>query len=128
MRIKIYIWKTTFSSSKQHLFDLLFSRNAKKTREDQKILQTLLLCLKRNVRQTFKSSNCKKVFLKCITDTTCFDKCFLFLVTGRHYWLYKFIVTWKFGETTMLLCSLKKWFEKSPDFISAIYTITLQCC
>ena len=52
-----------------------------------------------------------------IFDTTCFDKCFLFrVVTGRHYFLYKFIVTQRFGETTMMLYSLKQVFWKKPAF------------
>ena len=57
------MWKTNSSSHKQYLFGLLFSRNARKPPTDQSILQNLFLCLKRNVSQTFKSSNCKKVFL-----------------------------------------------------------------
>ena len=59
------MWKTNFSSHKQYLFGLLYSRNAKKAHTDESILQNVLLCLKRNVSQTFKSS--KKVFLKCIS-------------------------------------------------------------
>ena len=52
----------------------------------------------------------KKSFLMYmyIIDTTCFDERFLFyVITRRHYFLYKFIVTQRFGETTMLLRSLK---------------------
>ena len=42
-------------------------------------------------------------------DTTCFDECFLFrVITGRHSFLYKLIVTQKFGVTAMLLRSLKR--------------------
>ena len=66
IRLKIYMWKTKFSFHKQYLFGLLFSRNAKKAYTDQSILQTFLLCLKRNVSQIFKSSSCEKVFLKCV--------------------------------------------------------------
>ena len=33
---------------KQYLFSIFYSRNAKKTRTDQSILQLFLLCLKRN--------------------------------------------------------------------------------
>ena len=58
--------KTKFSCHKQYLFDLLLPRNTKKTHTDQSILQTFLLCLNKNVWQTFKSSSCKKVFPKCV--------------------------------------------------------------
>ena len=52
-----------------------------------------------------------------IIDTTCFDECFLFYVTtGRHYFLYKFIVTQRFGKTAMLLCSLKQMLWKKSAF------------
>ena len=65
IRLNIYVWKTKFSSHKQYLFDLLFSRNAKKTHIDQSILHSFLLCLKINVSQTFRSSSCRNVFCKC---------------------------------------------------------------
>ena len=46
-----------------------------------------------------------------IIDTTSFDECFLFHErTGGHYFLYKFIVIQRFGETAMLLCFLKQLF------------------
>ena len=61
------MWKTKFPSHKQHLFDLLLpKKKSKKIPTDQGILQTLLLYLKRNVSQAFRSSNCKKVFSKCV--------------------------------------------------------------
>ena len=66
IRLNIYIWKIKFSSHKHYLFGLLFSRNAKKTHTDRSILPTFLLCLKRNVSQTLKSSSFKKVFPKCV--------------------------------------------------------------
>ena len=46
--------ENSFSSHKQYLLGLLFSRNTRETHADQKILQTFLLWLKRNVSQTFK--------------------------------------------------------------------------
>ena len=52
-----------------------------------------------------------------IIDTTCFDECFLFhLITGRHYFLHKIFVTNRFGETAMLLCSLKQVLRKKSAF------------
>ena len=72
----------------------------------------MLLCLKRNVSQTFKSSSCRKSFQSVyIIDTTWFDECFLFhYTTGRHYSLYKLSVT------AMLHCSLKQIFWKKSAF------------
>ena len=46
-----------------------------------------------------------------------FDECFLFhATTGIHYFLYKFVVTQRFGETATLLCSLKQVFWKRSAF------------
>ena len=124
IRLNIYIWKTKFSSHKHYLFGLLFSRNAEKTHTDQSILLTFLLWLKRNASQTLKSSSCKKVFRKCvyIMDTTCFDECFYFrVIAERHYFLYKLIVTQKFGVNTMLLRSLKQAFWKKSVFLYLLF-------
>ena len=106
------MWKTKFSSHKQNLFGLVFSRNAKKAHTDQSILQTFLLCQKKNVSQIFKKAAAKKSFSSMyINDTTCFDECFLFhVITGGHYFLYKFIITQRFSTTAMLLRSLKEVF------------------
>ena len=56
------------------------------------------------------------ILLVYIIDTTCFDECFSFhVITGRHF-LHKFIVTERFGATTMLLRSLKQVFWNKPAF------------
>ena len=56
----------------QYLLSVLTSRNAKKTQTDQSIPKRL----------------------KLIIGKTCFDECFLFrVVTGRHYFSQKFIVS-----------------------------------
>ena len=112
------MWKTKFPSHKQHLFDLLLpKKKSKKIPTDQGILQTLLLYLKRNVSQAFRSSNCKKVFSKCVYIWYNFPQCFLLhVITGRHYFLYKFIVTQRIGTTVMLLRSLKQMFWKKSAF------------
>ena len=60
------MWKNKFPSHKQYILGLFFSRNVSRAHADQSILQNILLCLKRNISQTFKSSSCKKVFLKCV--------------------------------------------------------------
>ena len=47
----------------------------------------------------------------CTIDTTCFDECFLLhVITERHYFLYKFLVTQMFGRTSILLHFLKQVF------------------
>ena len=46
-----------------------------------------------------------------ISDVTSFDEYFLFhVITGRQYFLYKFIVIQRYGTTAMLLRSLKQIF------------------
>ena len=104
--------KTKYSSCKEYLFGLLVSRNAKKAHTDQSILQTFLLCQKRNVYKPLKVAAAKKSFASVyIIDTTCFDECFLFhTITGRHNFFYKFLVTQRFGSIAMLLRSLKQVF------------------
>ena len=49
-KISLLFGTFKFSSHKQHLFGLLFSRNVKKTHTDQSILQTFLLSLKRSLK------------------------------------------------------------------------------
>ena len=85
---------------------------------------------KETSHKALKVAAAKKSFQSVyIIDTTCFDECFLFhVINGRHYFLYKFIVTQRFVETAMLLCSLKQVFWKKSAFISVLSTITLQCC
>ena len=58
-----------------------------------------------------------------IIDTTCFDECFLFhMITGRHYFLYKFIITQRFRTIAMLLRSLRQLFSiKSVFYIRYLH-------
>ena len=126
IRLNTYIWKTKFFPHKHYLFGVLFSRNAKKTHTDRSILPTFLLCLKRNILQTLKSSSFKKVFPSVyIMDTTCFDGCFLFrVITGRH----SFFIRTCFYQDVSCNRHVAAFFERSPYFISIISTITLQYC
>ena len=64
-----------------------------------------------------------------IIDTTFFDECFLFhMITRRHYLLYKLIITQRFGETAMLLCSLKQVFwKKFAMYVRYLYN-NIQYC
>ena len=69
------------------------------------------------MRRTASSARVSRLSVSDDYDTICFDECFLFhVITGRHYFLYKFIITQRFGETAMLLCSLKQVFWKKPAF------------
>ena len=65
---------------------------------------------KKTPHKPLKLAAAKKSFPTVhIIDTTCFDEWFLFrVITGRHCFLYKFIVIQRFGETAMMLCSLKE--------------------
>ena len=50
-----------------------------------------------------------------IVNSNCFDKCFLFhVITRKHYFLYKFVVTQRFSTIAMLLRSLRQVFWKKP--------------
>ena len=86
MRLNIFIWKTELSSHKQYLLGLLFSKNAKNTHTGQSVLQTFLLCLKRNVKKPLKQVAAKRLSQVSIIDTICFNECFLFhAITRRHF-------------------------------------------
>ena len=112
------MWKTKSSSHKHCLFGLLFSSNAKKIHTDRSILPIFLLCLKRNVSQTLKIRSFKKSFPSVyIMDTTCFDEYLLFrVITRRHSFLYKLVVTQRLCVTAILLRSLKQVFWKKSVF------------
>ena len=122
IKLNIYIWRTKFHSHKKCLFGLLFSRNAKKAdrpnHTDQIILKMFLLCLKETSHKSLKAAAAKRSFPSVYKiDTTCFYECFLFhVITGRHYFFYKFIVTQWFGVTAVLLRSLKQVFWKKSAF------------
>ena len=79
IRLNIHIWKTKSSSDKQYLLGH-FWRNAIKTDTDQSIRHAFLVCLKRNISQTCKSSKSKSLSKLYITDKTWFDEYFLYHV------------------------------------------------
>ena len=91
----IYKQKTKFTSCKQYLFPFLTSRYAKKTRADQTIP---LVFSKEMARKPLKVAAAKTLFFSVyIIATTCFDEYFLFyVITRRHCFSWKFIVTLKF--------------------------------
>ena len=59
-------WKTKTTSHKKELFGFLLFRNAKKTHATQIILQRFLLCLRRNVSQSFKGGAAKTFSQVCM--------------------------------------------------------------
>ena len=66
MKPIIYIRKTSLLLVNNiHLFFPSLEIQRRIIQTTSTILQVLLLCLKRNDSQNFKSSNCKKHFLKC---------------------------------------------------------------
>ena len=93
------------------------------SREMQILVQTkvattnFFYCLKRNISQTCKSRSCKKIFHNCVYHSNNLLRCFLFhMITERHYFLFKFIVTKRFCAMAMLLHSLKQVFWKKSAF------------
>ena len=117
IRLNICISKISFSFLKQYLFGLLFCRNAKKTRIDQII--PLYFVWNETSHKPLKVAAAKKSFPGVyIIDTTCFDKFFLFhVMTGRHYFKNKSIVTHRFSTTAMLLRSLQQVFLKEVSIL-----------
>ena len=81
--------------TKQHLFCLLTPRNAKKTRTDQSIPIVCLLSEKKNEPRIFRSGSCKNPFLQCVRYWHNLLRLmfFILVITGRHYFSWKFIVT-----------------------------------
>ena len=89
IRLNTYIWKTKFTSNKQFFSVLFFSRNAKKTDTDQSILQTFLLCLKKNSHEPLKVAAAKNSLRSVfIIDSTRFDVTFLFHVITANSIFY----------------------------------------
>ena len=93
---------------------MLFISLENSQRRVYSILLTWLLCLKRNVSQIYHLYNLLRGMLHVITRS--------------HYFLYKFIITQRFGETAMLLCSLKQVScKKSAIYIRYLHNNKIQC-
>ena len=56
--------KNKFTSHNQYSFGPIFCGNPKKTHKKPSVQRVLLLCIKRNDSQTFKSKNCKNLPLQ----------------------------------------------------------------
>ena len=77
IKLKIYMKKTNFTSHKQYLLGLLFSRNAKESHTDQSILQCFYSPLKERTHKPAKETAAKNVFSSVyVIGTTYFVECF----------------------------------------------------
>ena len=81
--------KNKFASCKECLLVLFFSRNVKKTRTDQSIIQFSYSLQKEMSQKPSKVAAAKTYFSSVyVIDTACFDECFFFyLRTARHCFL-----------------------------------------
>ena len=79
---------------KQYFFCLLTSRNPKKTQTDQSMPFAFL---QETTHKPLKVASAKSLFSSVyVIGTTCFGECFLFyVISKRHYFSWKFIVTLK---------------------------------
>ena len=122
----IYIWKTKFDFHKQYLFCLLTSRNAKKSPTDQSTFSYFVW--KETIYKLLKVAAAKSLFsIVYVIGTTCFDECFWFyVIPGRHYFSWKFIVT-----LILLKRHVAAFFEasilKEVRILCVISAITIWC-
>ena len=88
-------------------FVFLTLKMQKRLEETKSIPLVFLLYLKRKDLQTFKTGSCKNPFLQCVFYWYNLLRWMFFILCGRHYFLWKFIVTlWDFWSGKLLL-SLK---------------------
>ena len=83
------------------MFRLRFSRNAKKTHADENTLEvSFTVSEKKQLNKPSKLMVAKNVFSSAyVISRTCLDLCFLLHVqTGRHCFLWKFIVILSFFQ------------------------------
>ena len=110
------------------IFCLPTCRNAKKTCTDPSIPLVFLLYWKERTFKPLKVAAAKTLFSSVYAiDTNCFDECFLFFViAGRHYFSWKFIVT-----VRLLNCHVAAFFEasvlKKVHILCVISKITIWC-
>ena len=76
--------------------NLILSGNPKKTHRSKYTTSLLFNSLERNDSRTFKSSNCRNIFLQRVCYCAIwFDKCFLFhIITGRLWFfmeIYRYL-------------------------------------
>ena len=121
IKLNIHMEKTKFASNKQDLLGLLFSKNVKKTHNRPKYTTNILLSLKRNDSQTFKSSSCKHFFLQRVCYWyNLFQWVFHILCDNwKTLFFYKSLsLLWgAFPTTKFYMHSLKQVFWRSAYFI-----------
>ena len=98
MKPIIYIRKTSLLLVNNiHLFFPSLEIQRRITQTTSTILQVLLLCLKRNDSQNFKSSNCKKHFRSVTSCCYCYKLLRLFFILcddWRHFFYKSLLITW----------------------------------
>ena len=116
----LHIKSLILSLTSSMYFTFLPLETPKKNQTDQSIPRVFLLCLKRNDSQTIKSGSCKKILFSNVyaIAITCFHECFLFyVIDGRHWLSWKFVVTLRFFEAPSCCFLWRQSFEVSPYFI-----------
>ena len=105
----------------------------------RRLIQTKVhfkFCYSVRIKTTHKPSKvaaAQKIFSSVyVMDAICFDECVLFhVVTGRHYFWQKFVVTFEILSTATLLLSLKRVFWKKSVFhvcyLRSAVLITKKC-
>ena len=90
--------KTSFTSHKQHLLGLLFSRNAKETHADQIILQCFYSLSKERTHKPSKEVAAKNFISSVnVIGTNSFGECFLpHLITRTYCFSQKCVVALRF--------------------------------
>ena len=98
MKPIIYIRKTSLLLVNNiHLFFPSLEIQRRIIQTTSTILQVLLLCLKRNDSQNFKSSNCKKHFRSVTSCCYCYKLLRLFFILcddWRHFFYKSLLITW----------------------------------
>ena len=121
------MYEIKFNSRKQYLFSLILililivSALLKQRRLIQTKVHFKVCYYSVRTETTHKPSNviAAKTFFSSVyvIDATCFDECFLFhVVTGRHYFWQKFVVTYRFFQPPYWCFLWNRFFERSPYF------------
>ena len=126
---KFTLWHNWLNINKwkpnQYLFDLVFSRNAKKAHTDQSVLQTFLLCVKRSVSLTFRSNSCKKVFLKCVYHLYNLLRRMFFILCDNWKTLFFYTNSSLLRGLVQLPCCCVLWTSVLKD-VPILYPLTAQ--
>ena len=106
---KTLIERKNFFSPITRIYLIFFSPEMQKILIETRVYYKLCCAVwKETSHKPLKSSSCKNVFLKYMDHWCNLLRPMLFIPCGN--WkpsLYKFIVTWWFGQTTLMICSLK---------------------